>query len=171
MLKRGMVAVCATAVLGLVACGGSEKTPVAAAPVKDDKAPTAAEYVSELDAVCAEGNAKGTDLQEQAERMEQAGDTESALKLIRDEMLPLLDEYQGQVEALEVPSSEREFHDSYVDFNRRVHAITVTRLEQTERQGYVDSAIETEAQKLRAERNALVDGHGGFESCGENDDG
>jgi hypothetical protein len=161
-MRAGVIALAVLLALVVAACGDDDSGgPAEPSP---GGGLSREEYIQQADAVCEDGDRIGdaTD-----RRLDRAGDNQQVADILSEgleEQEEILDRY----DAIEPPPSERDFHEAFVESVRDQLAL-VRRVQDAfeEEDTLRVSDLRDEIDDISARREGLVEGHGGFEQCGD----
>ena len=87
-----------------------------------------------------------------------------------NEALDKRDEYMGDFDDIDVPPSEQDFHQKYRDLVERGYTLSGLLRDAIEANDISKvSAYADDIRDTSDQRDALLDGHGGFEHCGSDE--
>ena len=158
----------------VVGCNGGDEEADTEPPQgrADSEGMTRAEYVDRLDAICEEGDERAEEFDR---RIEEAQERELSLSeqfetfnRILEEALPAQEELLEEAEQLNPPPGEQEFHSAYMGYVRDNLLFARRAAEAAEREDVQTfNVMVEEVERVQSKSDGLVQGHGGFEHCGE----
>jgi hypothetical protein len=125
-----------------------------------------ARYLAELDALCKRSAEEVGALREGVGAAQRAMDYDRMVTLL-EHAISLAEQDYRTVAALDVPPSERDFIAAYLGYFRRTTELSKAVARAVRRRDFdASQRLSNEARRVADERDALLNGHGGFRYCG-----
>jgi hypothetical protein len=155
----------------IAACGGSDEGDTKTAPPDGDRA-ASRRFVRELDALCERADRLAARAQAHFDQVksEASSSREAARGTARiiARLEPRVAGLERELRMVEVPPAERGFAARYIELTEEIgNLLAASRVAAEKNDAQTFQGLTQRSEALVAERDRLVERHGGFRSCGE----